>query len=67
MSNSRLEDRLVADGPGGAVLVHPPAGIDPELLKRGLDHPILAGVLRHLLEREAQAVGRPVAYYEDSP
>ncbi|MEV4037849.1 hypothetical protein [Streptomyces umbrinus] len=62
MSNPQLEGRLVADGPG-----HPPAGIDPELLKRGLDHPILAGVLRHLLEREAQAVGRPVAYYEDSP
>lgn len=67
MSNPRLEDLLMADGPGRADPSRPPAGIAPESLKRGLDHPILTGVLRHLLERDAQAMGPPIAYYEDSP
>ncbi|SDM35599.1 hypothetical protein SAMN04487981_101252 [Streptomyces sp. cf386] len=67
MSNPRLDDRLAVDGPGQADRSRLPAGVGPELLQRGLDHPVLTEVLRHLMERQAQTVGLPVAYYEDSP
>jgi hypothetical protein len=67
VSNPRLDDRLVADGPGQADRFRPPAHVGPELLQSGLDHPVLTEVLRHLLERQAQSVGRPIAFYEDSP
>jgi hypothetical protein len=67
VSKSRLDDRLVADGPGQADRYRPPSNVGPELMQRGLDHPVLAEVLRHLLDRQAQTPGRPIAYYEDSP
>ncbi|WP_030935404.1 YxD-tail cyclophane-containing RiPP peptide [Streptomyces sp. NRRL S-646] len=67
MSNPRLDGHLVADGPDQAVRFSPASGGGLELLRRGLGHPVLTEVLRHLLERERQAAGRPIAYYEDSP
>lgn len=67
MSNPRLDGRLAVDGPGQADRFRLPASVGPELLERGLDHPVLTEVLRHLLERQSQAVGLQVAYYEDSP
>ncbi|WP_330461021.1 hypothetical protein OIB37_31630 [Streptomyces sp. NBC_00820] len=67
MSNLRLDDHFVADGPGQAVRSCPAADGGREPLDQGLDHPVLTEVLRHLLEREKRSAGRPIAYYEDSP
>lgn len=67
MSNPRLDGRLAVDGPGQADRFRLPVSVGPELPHGGLDHPVLTEVLRQLLERQAQAVGGPVAYYEDSP
>jgi hypothetical protein len=67
VSNPRLDDRPVVEGPGQADRFRPPAGVSPELLRSSTDHPVLTEVLRHLLERQAQTVGLPIAYYEDSP
>lgn len=67
MSNPRLDDRLAVDGPGQADRFRPPASVGPELLQRDLDHPVLAEVLRYLMECRVQAGDPQVAYYEDSP
>ncbi|WP_329017687.1 MULTISPECIES: hypothetical protein [unclassified Streptomyces] len=59
MSNPRLDDHLVVGGPAPGGAPHRPP--------RDSGHPVLTEVLRELLEREKHTVGRPIAYYEDSP
>ena len=66
MSNPRLEDHLVAVGPALAAWPGPLGDSGLDLVRHGMDHPVLAEVLRQLLERERQMV-EPVGYYEDSP
>ncbi|MEU6814397.1 hypothetical protein [Streptomyces sp. NPDC046860] len=65
MSHLRLDDHLVAGGPGPAV--RPGRAPGPDRPPRALGHPVLTEVLRELVEREKRTAGRPVAYYEDSP
>ncbi|MGC4996872.1 hypothetical protein [Streptomyces sp. DT195] len=67
MSNPRLDDHLVVGGPGRAFRLGPAPGGAPHRPPRDSGHPVLTEVLRELLEREKHTVGRPIAYYEDSP
>lgn len=66
VSNPRREDRLVAVGPAVAARPGPPGDGGLDIARRGMNHPVLAEVLRQLLERDRQTA-EPVGYYEDSP
>ncbi|GGW70160.1 hypothetical protein GCM10010350_63570 [Streptomyces galilaeus] len=67
MSNPRLGEQLLADGPARAARLRPAAGGGSPGLRGGVDHPVLTEVLRQLRERESHATGPVIAYYEDSP
>ncbi|MFJ4695406.1 hypothetical protein [Streptomyces sp. NPDC088766] len=67
MSNPRLGEQLLADGPVRAARPGPAAGRGAHTHRDGVDHPVLTEVLRQLQERESHATGPVVAHYEDSP
>ncbi|MFE0454447.1 hypothetical protein ACIHAR_00025 [Streptomyces sp. NPDC052016] len=67
MSNPRLGEQLLADGPARAARLCPAADGSAEALWGGVDHPVLTEVLRQLVARETRAAGPVIAYYEDSP
>ncbi|MFC9291868.1 hypothetical protein [Streptomyces sp. NPDC057052] len=67
MSNPRLGEQLLADGPARAARPGPAAGRGAQTHRDGADHPVLTEVLRQLRERESHATGPVIAYYEDSP
>ncbi|MFJ3659730.1 hypothetical protein ACIPPM_04595 [Streptomyces sp. NPDC090119] len=67
MSNPRLDDHFVAVGPGRAVRLRPVPGSGQDRPPHDHGHPVLTEVLRELRDREKHTVGRPIAYYEDSP
>ncbi|WP_158697189.1 hypothetical protein [Streptomyces hokutonensis] len=56
----------MAVGPAVAARPGPPGDGGLDIARRGMNHPVLAEVLRQLLERDRQTA-EPVGYYEDSP